>query len=137
VRIAASWPTQAWFVGDDRLFQPAKIAAAKKHNNEAPRTAWLSRDGLAVASMCGRLAASQPPATAILRRWRSVRFGIVDQRRIVSFDADDRENDDCGGLFGRVNTAEAHDAPLVRKLDNGAHFGGPAVVRFLPGSGHP
>ena len=66
-----------------------------------------------------------------------MRFGILDERRVVPFDADDRENDDGGGLLRRINAAEAHDAPLVRKLDNGAHIGGPAVVRSLPGSRHP
>jgi hypothetical protein len=37
----------------------------------------------------------------------------------MAFDADDRQDDDSCRLIRR--TAKAHDAPLVRKFDNGAH----------------
>ena len=60
-----------------------------------------------------------------------MRFGILQNRRVVSFDTHDRENDDGGGLSRRVNATEAHDTPFVGEFDNAAHLGGPAVVRGL------
>jgi len=54
----------------------------------------------------------------------SVRFGILRVQLVMSFDADDGENDDRGGLFRRIRAAEAHDAPLVGEFDNGTHVGG-------------
>ena len=66
-----------------------------------------------------------------------MRFGVLRARLVVPFDADDGKNDDGGGLFRRVHAAEAHNAPLIGEVNNGAHVGGPAVVRFLLGSGPP
>ena len=83
------------------------------------------------------LAASHASATTILRRRMSLRFGLQRARLVVTLDADDGENDDGRGFFGRVDAAEAHNAPVVWELDNGAHLAGPAVVRCLPGRGPP
>jgi len=94
-------------------------------------------DGCAATSTHARSAASHTPAAAILCRRRQVRFGVLCAQLVVPFDANDGENDDGGGLFRRVNAAEADDAPLIGEFDNGAHVGGPAVVRFLLGSGPP
>ena len=66
-----------------------------------------------------------------------MRFGILDERRIMPFDADDRENDDGRGLFRCVNAAKAHDAPLVRKLDNGAHLAAQPLSAPCPAADTP
>jgi len=80
------------------------------------------------------LAASHASATAILRRRMSLRFGLQRARLVVTLDADDGEDDDGRGFFGRVDAAEPHNAPVVWELDN---LAGPAVVRCLPGRGPP
>jgi hypothetical protein len=61
-----------------------------------------------------------------------VGFGIFGERRVVSFDANHRENDDGGGFFRGVHAAEADDAPFIRELDNGAHVGGPSPLSAAP-----
>jgi hypothetical protein len=124
-------------VGDDGLFEPAEIANARATGKKQKSKNSSGRLGVATVGSrrhrrYRRSAASQPSTTAILRRWRRVRFGILDERRVVPFDADDRENDDGSGLFRHVRAAEAHDASFVRKLDNATHGGGPAIVRSLP-----
>jgi hypothetical protein len=55
----------------------------------------------------------------------------------MALDAHDRQDNDGGGLVGSIRTPEAYDAPIVGKLDNVAHVGGPAICPLLPGSGPP
>jgi len=64
-----------------------------------------------------RLAAPHPSATAVARR--RMRFGFLGLRVGVAVDPYHRQDDDRRGL-ARV-TAEAHDAPVVRKFNNVAH----------------
>ena len=45
----------------------------------------------------------------------------------MALDAHDRQDNDGGGLVGSIRTPEAYDAPIVGKLDNVAHVGGPAI----------
>ena len=75
-------------------------------------------------------AAPHPSTPAILRRRRDVRLGVLDLR-LVSFDADNRQDDHCRGLFGTATSAEAHSASVIGKFENGTHFRGPAIVRAL------
>jgi hypothetical protein len=129
-------------VGNERRLEPAEVAdagaAAKHQKNENSQGRLVFQERLGVGREarggigCGRSAASQPSTTAIFRRWRTVRFGISGKRRVVPFNANHRENDDGGGLFRRVHTAEAHDAPFIRELDNGAHVGGPSPLSAAP-----
>jgi hypothetical protein len=65
-----------------------------------------------------------------LRRRRDVRLGVPDLR-LVSFDADNRQNDHCRGLFGTTGAADAHSASVAGKFQNGTHIGSPAFVRAL------
>jgi hypothetical protein len=51
---------------------------------------------------------------------------------VVPLDAHNRKDNDGRGFFRRDFATEAHDTPLVGEFNNGAHLGGPAVVRCLP-----
>jgi len=54
----------------------------------------------------------------------SARFHVLGALLVVSFNADDRKDNDRRGLIGHVRTAESHNPPLIGKLDNGTHVGG-------------
>jgi hypothetical protein len=62
------------------------------------------------------------------------RLDVVDGRIREAFDAHDGQNDDGRGLI-RVGAAEAHDAPVVRKLYDVAHQ--PLSLDGRPGSLNP
>jgi hypothetical protein len=49
-----------------------------------------------------------------------LRLGFLGARIGVALDPDYRQDDNRCGIIHSV-TAEAHNAPLVRKFDNGAH----------------
>jgi hypothetical protein len=51
----------------------------------------------------------------------------------MTFDTDDREYDH-GRRLRCIGAAEAYDTPFIRELNNGAHGGGPAIVRTLSGT---
>jgi len=67
-----------------------------------------------------RSAASHPSAAAVVRRRMRVGFGLLGTRIGVALDPDHGQNDDRCGFIRRV-TAEAHNAPVFRKLNNVAH----------------
>ncbi len=53
----------------------------------------------------------------------SARFHVLGVRLVVSFDANDRKNNDRRGLIGHIRTAEAHNPPLIGELNNRTHSG--------------
>jgi hypothetical protein len=121
-------------VGDGRRLHQAEIADAgatgkeqRGEKDQGPLEEAMTK-GFRQHRRTLVLAASHPPATAILRRRRGVRLGILGVRLVVPFNANDRQDDDGGGLFRSVRAAKAYDTSLVGKLDNGAHGGGPAIV---------
>src|SRR3974390_2747639 len=113
------------------LVQPVRATTASMASAaDAAGGALLSRRRRACGDIAGRrLAAPDPSAAAVARR--RLRFGLLGVRVGIMLDPYHRQDDDRRGLC-RV-TAEAHDAPLIRKFDNVAHqpLSSPAAVRAL------